>query len=107
MGLDGHWADPIGNLAYTSKGYSNFAKWVHNIADKVCGGKISFILEGGYNLAVLPHLAEIFLCEFTKNTECNPFEDHIIPYLNEHKTDDSEIKRYEEMLKNVLKPYWN
>ncbi len=107
LGLDGHWADPIGNLSYTSKGYAFFAKWVHSIANKLSNGKVSLILEGGYNLAVLPHLAEIFLCEFTKNTSYSPFEDHIFPYLNGQKTEDSEIKKFNELLKEELDPYWD
>ncbi|MHA1452207.1 MAG: histone deacetylase family protein [Promethearchaeota archaeon] len=107
LGLDGHWADPIGNLSYTSKGYAYFAKWLHTIANKVCNGKISLIFEGGYNLAVLPHLAEIFLCEFTQNTSYSPFEDHILPYFKEQKTEDSEIKRYKKLLKSELDPYWD
>lgn len=105
-GFDGHWADPIGNLSFTSKGYTKFTKWVHTVANKVCNGKISFILEGGYNLAVIPHLAEILLCEFTKNTVFTGFEEYIFPYLDEQKTEKSEIKKYEKLLKSVLDPYW-
>ena len=107
LGLDGHWADPIGNLSYSSKGYGYFAKWVHSLANKVCSGKLALIYEGGYNLAVLPYLAEIFLCEFTKNTHSTPFEDHIFPYLNELKTEVSEIKKYQKLLKEELDPYWD
>jgi acetoin utilization deacetylase AcuC-like enzyme len=106
-GLDGHWADPIGNLRFSSKAYIKFAHWVHKVADNLCNGKLIFILEGGYNLAVLPHLAEIFLCEFTKNTKFIPFEDHIIPFLKTDKTNDGEIKKYVKLLKTVLDPYWN
>ena len=107
MGLDGHWADPIGNLSFSSNGYTAFAKWIHKIANTVCDGKLAFILEGGYNLAVLPHLAEIFLCEFTTNTKVSPFEDHILPFLKTHKTSNEEIKKYKKLLKTVLDPYWN
>jgi len=107
LGLDGHWADPIGNLSYTSAGYIQFAKWVHSIANKICGGKIAFILEGGYNLAVLPYLAEIFLVEFTKNTTCTPFEEYILPFYSKKKTSDTEIKKYKKLMKTILDPYWN
>ncbi|TFG19509.1 MAG: histone deacetylase [Promethearchaeota archaeon] len=106
LGLDGHWADPIGNLSFTSKGYAFFAKWVHSMANKVSNGKVSLIFEGGYNLAVLPHLAEIFLCEFTKKTKYSPFEDYMFPYLNEQKTENSEIKKHNQNLKDELDPYW-
>ena len=106
-GLDGHWTEPIGNLSFTSKAYQYFVKWVHTLANTICEGKIAFVLEGGYNLAVLPHLAEIFLCEFTENTQFTPFEQHIYPYHNEHQTDKKEIKEFEKLLKSVLQPYWN
>jgi acetoin utilization deacetylase AcuC-like enzyme len=106
-GFDGHWADPIGNLSYTSKGYTYFSKWIHSLAKELCNNKISFILEGGYNLAVIPYLAEVILCEFTQKTQVYPFEEHVIPYLESKKTDITEIKKYRNVLRSVLEPYWN
>ena len=103
LGLDGHWADPIGNLSYSSKGYSYFAKWVHSMAKKVCNGKLTLIYEGGYNLAVLPYLAEIFLCEFTQNTHSTPFEDHIFPYLNEHENRGFTNKKISKIIERRVK----
>ncbi len=106
-GLDGHWADPIGNLSFTSNGYRYFMKWAHNIAEKVCGGKISFILEGGYNLMVIPYLADLIVCEFTQNTRVTPFEDYIMPFQKSNRTSELEIRKYQKTLKDVIDPYWN
>ncbi|MBN2157387.1 MAG: histone deacetylase [Candidatus Lokiarchaeota archaeon] len=106
LGLDGHWADPIGNLRYTSKGYNKFAKWLHRIADKVCGGKIALILEGGYNLAVLPCLAGIFLSEFAVNIDLIECDSHMSTFFKAQQTSSSEIKKYNELIKKQLRKYW-
>ncbi len=107
LGLDGHWADPIGNLAFTSKGYQDFAKWIHGIADKLCEGKIVFVLEGGYNLLVLPYLTEIFLSEFTRNTINTNFDSYILPFFESRKTEGEEIEKLNQLVKNQLNPYWD
>jgi acetoin utilization deacetylase AcuC-like enzyme len=106
-GFDGHYADPIGNLAFTSKGYSYFFQWIHSLSTKISNGKLTFILEGGYNLAVIPHLAEVLLCEFTENTNFTPFEEHIYPHFQEIQPSKEEIKKYKKVLRSVLEPYWN
>jgi len=51
VGFDAHWIDPLTTLGLTSKGYLTLAKKVVALADEFCGGKIVFVLEGGYGPA--------------------------------------------------------
>lgn len=53
-GFDGHYADPIGNMLLNSMTYRRLTERVLRVALDLCGGKIVFILEGGYNLLALP-----------------------------------------------------
>ena len=53
-GFDGHYADPIGNMLLSSATYGQLTERVLKVASELCGGKIVFILEGGYNLLSLP-----------------------------------------------------
>jgi len=53
-GFDGHYADPIGNMLLNSATYRRLTEKVLKVASDLCGGKIAFILEGGYNLLALP-----------------------------------------------------
>lgn len=54
-GFDTHIADPLGGMAVTPKGFQNLTKLLNELADEHCGGKIIYILEGGYNLEGLWH----------------------------------------------------
>ncbi len=52
-GFDAHFLDPLGGLRVTSAGYSSAAASLIRAADEVCGGRICFVLEGGYSLEAL------------------------------------------------------
>ncbi len=47
-GFDAHWNDPITSLGLSTQGYFNTSKKLVDIAEEYCGGKIVFVLEGGY-----------------------------------------------------------
>lgn len=49
-GFDPHFADPLGSLQLTSKGYGKLIKSLVLWADENCQGRISLYLEGGYDL---------------------------------------------------------
>lgn len=55
VGFDAHWADPLANMRLTLSGYDRLARLLRQLAEQVCGGRIIFVLEGGYNLQVLSH----------------------------------------------------
>lgn len=55
-GFDGHYTDPVGDLALPNKSYEEtFAKLVA-LADQLCEGKLIATLEGGYSLNILGKL---------------------------------------------------
>lgn len=54
-GFDAHWADPLANLRLTLSGYDRLARMLRQLAERVCGGRIVFVLEGGYNLTALSY----------------------------------------------------
>lgn len=49
VGFDAHWNDPITALGLSTNGYFMLAQKVIALADEHCGGKIVFVLEGGYD----------------------------------------------------------
>jgi acetoin utilization deacetylase AcuC-like enzyme len=51
-GYDAHWKDPLAGLALSLAGYAWIARTLVSLADELCGGKIVFVLEGGYDLTV-------------------------------------------------------
>jgi len=48
-GFDSHWDDPLAELGLSSAGYFALAQTLVRLAESHCGGKIAFVLEGGYN----------------------------------------------------------
>ncbi|MGE5603473.1 MAG: histone deacetylase [Nitrososphaerales archaeon] len=52
-GYDAHWRDPLAGLHLSLKGYWHLAKGLVDLAERLCGGRIVVVLEGGYDLKVL------------------------------------------------------
>lgn len=54
-GFDAHWNDPLAMMGLSLAGYDHITRELIKMAQKLCGGKIVFALEGGYNLEALGH----------------------------------------------------
>ncbi|MEM3536392.1 MAG: histone deacetylase [Candidatus Bathyarchaeia archaeon] len=53
-GSDPHFADMLGNLLLTVRGFFEISRLIRETADKVCGGKLVLMPGSGYNPTVLP-----------------------------------------------------
>lgn len=53
-GSDPHFADILGSLSLTVKGFFDLSKLIVDVAKEVCGGKVILLIGSGYNPAVLP-----------------------------------------------------
>jgi acetoin utilization deacetylase AcuC-like enzyme len=54
-GFDAHWVDPLAQLRLTLGGYAHLTRELIAMANELCGGKIVFVMEGGYDLVSLSH----------------------------------------------------
>jgi acetoin utilization deacetylase AcuC-like enzyme len=52
-GYDGHWSDPLTDQGVSTRGYFELSARLAALADELCGGKVVFVLEGGYDPAYL------------------------------------------------------
>jgi acetoin utilization deacetylase AcuC-like enzyme len=52
-GFDGHFADPLAWMSLSCAGYYELALMLRQAAEELCGGRIVFSLEGGYDLTAL------------------------------------------------------
>src|SRR5262249_1056690 len=50
-GFDAHERDPLGGLRVTTEGYRRVIALLGASAARVCGGRIAFVTEGGYDLS--------------------------------------------------------
>ncbi|HWR73309.1 MAG TPA: histone deacetylase, partial [Nitrospirota bacterium] len=48
-GFDIYVKDPLGGMQVTGAGFGALASIMRDIAERTCGGKVLFTLEGGYN----------------------------------------------------------
>jgi len=53
-GSDSHFADKLGNLGLTVKGFFTLSRIIVEEAERVCGGKLVLMPGSGYNSEVLP-----------------------------------------------------
>jgi acetoin utilization deacetylase AcuC-like enzyme len=49
-GFDLYMHDPLGGMHVTPEGYALITFFLLDIAQKVCNGRIAFVMEGGYSL---------------------------------------------------------
>lgn len=54
-GFDPHWADQLAMMQVSITGFAQMAMILKNLADELCGGRLVFTLEGGYNLRVVAY----------------------------------------------------
>jgi acetoin utilization deacetylase AcuC-like enzyme len=52
-GYDAHYADPLGQMAVSTRGFAALTGVVAGLATELCGGRLAFVLEGGYDLEAL------------------------------------------------------
>lgn len=55
-GFDGHSSDMMSGVNLTSEGYRFINETILNLVSRYCDGRVISVLEGGYNLEVLPAL---------------------------------------------------
>jgi acetoin utilization deacetylase AcuC-like enzyme len=52
-GFDAHWLDPLAGIKLSLIGYGALTSTLITLANELCGGRIAFVMEGGYNLEAL------------------------------------------------------
>lgn len=52
-GFDAHWVDPLASMQLTLGGYDYLARECISLAERLCDGRIVFVMEGGYDLPAM------------------------------------------------------
>jgi acetoin utilization deacetylase AcuC-like enzyme len=86
-GFDAHLRDPLGGMGVTEDGFAEMAERLLRLADEYAGGKIAFLLEGGYDLAALRNSVAAVLQAMQQPTmwqeSGNPGGDRIKPLIHQ------------------------
>lgn len=101
-GQDAYFLDPIANLRFCIKTYAEIAQRLVDLAEKLCNGRISIVLEGGYNLQGVPHAITAVITTLAGLTDIE-----IIEPVNPPPQEISETvaKRIQD-IKKILSRYW-
>ncbi|MGQ9506329.1 MAG: histone deacetylase family protein [Candidatus Bathycorpusculaceae bacterium] len=67
-GLDGHYADLVGNLSLSTLCYQEIFETIVNFALKTCHGKLVSVLEGGYNPKFVGKIAAAAIAKMSETT---------------------------------------
>jgi len=96
-GFDAHWNDPLTNLGLSTSGFYTLSKKLVELAGEYCGGRIVFVLEGGYD----PHnVANGAAAVFSALTGSGPGNDanDPSPYADpDHESRIDEICKWQEI----------
>ncbi len=68
-GFDPHRHDPLGGMSVTERGFGLMGSLLLSLAEKHAGGKVAFILEGGYNLTALKQSVSTVIQEMGGKSE--------------------------------------
>lgn len=66
-GFDAHRADPVGGLTLEEEHYERAGRWIQDLANRRCGGKLVSLLEGGYHLRHMPESVHAHLVGLTSS----------------------------------------
>ncbi|MFA9408481.1 MAG: histone deacetylase [Candidatus Dadabacteria bacterium] len=96
-GFDIFFDDPLGGMKVTPEGFAKLTRQLTDQADRVCNGKIIFLLEGGYNLDGLWISTKEMLEELLDKKR------------SEYDIGDAETKADDliENIKKVYSDYWD
>jgi len=103
-GFDMYYDDKVGNCLLTSSSYYNFTRWILTLAEKLCQGKVAFILEGGYSPIGLPFCIHSMIRALLNEDYERP-EFEYLDFTSETKKD--EIAKIKEVLLKELAKYWS
>jgi len=60
-GFDAWRGDPLAGMRVSEEGFADWGRWLGELADRICDGRVLSLLEGGYDLTALPRLVEAYL----------------------------------------------
>ena len=74
-GFDSHWNDPITSLGLSTEGYFAISARLVRLAEEQCGGRIVFVLEGGYEAANVANGVEAAFAALTGSEDAPAVQD--------------------------------
>jgi acetoin utilization deacetylase AcuC-like enzyme len=103
-GSDPHFADTLGNLSLTVKGFFELSQVIRDTANRICGGKVVLIPGSGYNPEILPLCWYALVAGAAGFTSINVEEPYAPPL--EPANCRREVERTLDELQRLLRKKW-
>jgi len=105
-GSDAHFADHLGSLGLTAKGFFEISRLIGSVSEEVCDGKAMLLIGSGYNIEVLPYCWYALALGFIKpDSPSEKVEDFFRPLPHPWQNIEK-VKRIVDSLKDLLSKYW-
>jgi acetoin utilization deacetylase AcuC-like enzyme len=103
-GFDAHERDPLASMRMSTDGYAAIVSRLRSAADRVCGGRIAMVTEGGYDLRAL---AECLTASIAVLDDRDRQDDRKGSYHSEDSPiDGGRGRRALEAVRAAQKAYW-
>jgi len=104
-GSDPHFGDDLGSLNLTVNGFFRLSRTVVDVAEKLCGGRVVFMIGSGYNPEVLPacwYALTAGVVGLEKIEVSDPYGPPVEPEWCRRK-----VRKTVTELKQILKKHWH
>lgn len=105
-GFDIYGGDPLGAMRVSPAGFAAMTRFLQNLADEVCEGRILITLEGGYNLSGMRDGGLAVLSELCGETVRPEYPDLTADQVMDNLDEPLEIPRYLNQVQMLAKNYW-
>jgi acetoin utilization deacetylase AcuC-like enzyme len=104
-GSDPHFADALGGLRLTAKGFFEVSRLMKKTAERVCNGKLVLLIGSGYNPQVLPLCWYALIAGAMGMNELSVKEPYAPPQELPHCR--RTVEKTLDELKRLLREYWS
>ncbi|MFX1262096.1 MAG: histone deacetylase [Promethearchaeota archaeon] len=94
-GFDGHFSDPLTVLGLTTSGMAMMNSRINSMAKKICGGKVAFFIEGGYDLEIVGKCSRNIIEELSGS--------EVTAYTDEHSESENCTQYTMELVERLKK----
>ncbi|MCS7120320.1 MAG: histone deacetylase family protein [Nitrososphaerota archaeon] len=105
-GSDAHFADHLGSMGLTAKGFFKISRTILETSKKVCNGRAALLIASGYNPLVLPYCWYALAAGFIEpQRDPEEIEDYF-PSPRDPWQNRVQVERILGDLKKILRKYW-
>lgn len=97
-GFDAHWSDPLASLAVSTRGFFNLSQKLVQLAEEHCGGRIVFVLEGGYDAQNVANGAAAVFDALTNSKLSQEVNDLFPGRETDHESRIAQIRKIHEIM---------